>query len=172
MFEYEHESLPKENVMSDRPRVDPSLTLMVQSVNKMESSASAAITLTLPGLIVTGTIVPAHQWFEEQGQQLGPRNDAGDPNWLVDEAADLRKLRDELATVESKLDELGDEASRTMTELHRATEPEYIHLREARILTGFSMAPGEGMYWRGRLADVIGWTAGSLVLNRDVRAAA
>ncbi|TXS40181.1 hypothetical protein EAO75_34825 [Streptomyces sp. uw30] len=39
----------------------------------------------------------------------------------------------------------------------------FIHLRGARVFQpGQSGLPGNGMYWRGRLSEVTGWSFGSL----------
>lgn len=40
--------------------------------------------------------------------------------------------------------------------------PQFIHMRNARVITGNTLIPDTGMLWRGRVADVSGFAYGGL----------
>jgi hypothetical protein len=140
---------------------DSVLTVLVDAANahvERDGKSVQALTLTVGGLVVTGNLIPAWQWFEELHVAAGvPPSD--EPSWLQ---AMANTYRENAETVR----EAYSLSVQEQTDEHVAAldhETHFIHLRDAKIMTpAGSMPTGDGWFWRGRLADVSGWMLGSL----------
>jgi hypothetical protein len=70
------------------------------------------------------------------------------------------QARDEHRAAREATKHLSDRYQRLLAQQDRTT---YIHLRGARVVAaGVSPLPVAGMYWRGRLSEVSGWSFGHL----------
>ncbi|WP_250029427.1 hypothetical protein [Paractinoplanes maris] len=118
------------------------------------------LSLSVHGLLVSGELIPQWQWFAEVSE-LNDHEDA----FYVGTAEHVKEQSD-LAHAAIKIRDIGGEIShRQFTALVAPTR--YIHLRNTRIHSP-GMHTGEtGSLWRGRLADVSGWTPGTQALIED-----
>jgi hypothetical protein len=129
------------------------------------------VVLTLGGLVVTGTVIPDWQWFDEVEHQAraafvvhtGGSIDDEHGGWarLFEGVAEsLMRARDEQQAAQEATERLSERYRRCLAQDDRA---DYIHLREARVIgAGVSSHPAAGMHWRGRLSEVSGWSFGHL----------
>ncbi|MFG3422898.1 hypothetical protein ACGFZ2_29280, partial [Micromonospora sp. NPDC048063] len=105
------------------------------------------ITLTVRGVVVTGTLIGRDEWAEGMAELLKSAGENGE------------LLGSRILDVFRKLD-----LNRTRDE---NSEPySYIHLKDARYVAGHGLLPSPGsrvpVYWRGRLSEVSGWSLGTL----------
>ncbi|WP_109507344.1 hypothetical protein [Nocardioides speluncae] len=105
--------------------------------------ASLTVTLSVSGSLVTGDLVGRNTWLDQQHRQF----------------ADLDKAVGEIAAQLR-------EGLRRPADGERDAEGEvfverYVHLVNARYVVGGSFVPAQGgMFWRGRLQSVDGWSLG------------
>lgn len=109
--------------------------------NADDEDLGIGVTLTVGGSIVSGEAISRIRWMEEQVDAgvsiLGP---------LLDEMIANRELPDD----------------------ERAPGYErHIHLRKARYWGSSGPLTNNDMYWRGRLAEVDGWSLGVLLRQRE-----
>jgi hypothetical protein len=110
---------------------DPLLISLVQLMNT-NAGTSVSLTVTTPGSVVTGTLTGIRDWFAAAEQSA--RASAGDVAGML--FATLAPEEDEDVT----------------------GTPTYLHLAEARYISGSKLMPGgDGIFWRGRLDQVSGW---------------
>jgi hypothetical protein len=153
------------------PRVDRALEAVVGAINAMTElqDDGPGVVLTLGGLVVSGTVIPDWQWFDEVEHQAraafvvhtGGSIDDEHGGWarlFEGVAQSLVQARDEQQAAREATERLSDRYRRRLAQDDRA---DYIHLREARVLAGgVSSQPVAGMHWRGRLSEVSGWSFG------------
>jgi hypothetical protein len=150
------DELPTPPVRDIQPvewQVDSLLAELVEMANGSDR-LSFLVTLAVPGGVITGRLVGVATFYSEFG----------------------RYWEDALAG-----DELGSSIRETyvargqsLAELARTSPPElpsFIQLVEARYVTGVGLVPAEGagLVWRGRLAEVSGFSIGSLSPARRER---
>lgn len=144
---------------------DSVLAILVNAANHYTETVETGIdlTLTLPGLVVSGSLISAWQWFREvatiRGEDELPE---GGPSYL-------REFSDGLKQDAVDYQEAFEKPMRDWDRQHkRASEedPTYIHMKDARVWTGPDGIPHSGVHWRGRLAAVVGWSYGTLVAER------
>jgi hypothetical protein len=172
-------------VSNESSNIDPVLSLLVSGINNLEErqDEGAGITLTVQGLVVSGRIIPNWQWFGDLEQQNGdhaahpagksddPGGDSGDPAF--------KSLKDELIEMRTQA-KIADELAEGLPLRYRQAllgvdRTEYIHLRDARAFPTSSAHPiptTGGTHWRGKLADVSGWSFGMLAVRDDDRESA
>jgi hypothetical protein len=155
------------------PQVDRALATVVGAINDMTEiqDDGPGVVLTLGGLIVSGTIIPDWQWFDEVEHtaraafvvHTGGSIDDEHGGWaslFEGVAQSLVQARDEHRAAREATEHLPDRYTRLIAQEDRNT---YIHLREARVIApGVSPLPAAGMYWRGRMSEVSGWSFGHL----------
>lgn len=117
-----------------------------------DSGFEMGITVTVPGGVVTGTLIGYVKWLEETNAALtaasaevGPRLLEG---WLEEERDYQEHYR-----------EHSDDEGFEERPIH------FLHLRGARHVSGAGMSPSSenpGILWRGRLDRVSGWAIGSI----------
>lgn len=140
--------MPASDIATDRgPERDWFLALLVDHVN--EHDGAIPITLTVDGLVITGTLVGVREYLRRSAEDL----------------ADVFPSRSK-SIIQSftKAGEESVDAVRKHKEQVRAgkTEleaPHYVHLRDARYLTG-QRNTHSPVLWRGRLDDVSGFSLG------------
>ncbi|MFD9591960.1 hypothetical protein ACFWA9_04270 [Kitasatospora sp. NPDC059973] len=128
------------------------------------SSFEVSITLTTTGGVVTGRLVSGTKWAELNIELLKEANgDVAGLNQFYDFY--LKKLTgeaEEIKTIHSSLDsvKVPDDYREAIASVSR---PAYIHLQDARILGPSGLVPsGPAAPWRGRLAEVVGWSLGEI----------
>ncbi|QDW66355.1 gas vesicle protein [Luteimonas granuli] len=123
--------------------VDWFLQELVEFVNRTEGN-EIGLTLHVEGAIVTGTLVNARRWFQELSEFLESQGvDAGLAEWIGG-----------YSEVYAQRDELPDDEK---------SPPVFLHLRAARTVgtSGDSVPTDEGVYWRGRVNAVSGFSFGT-----------
>lgn len=119
------------------------LTLSAQTTPELK----LGVTLTVRGATITGTLVGRNTWLQKLHQVRG------------------EALGHEVTQVWIDLLSYDPE-----TEPARLDSDRFIHLIDARTITPSGAIPafdGTGMFWRGLLASVDGWSIGSIGPNVD-----
>lgn len=124
-------------------RPDPTLQQFVDMANTMK--LNIGITLNIGGSVITGTIIAFDEYFDILGAQL---KDAL-------ERMGGKPIEGTLFSSKDDTDE--NEADNDFI----ATR--FIHLKGAHIMdaAGNRLPSGDGVLWRGRLSEVIGFTLGN-----------
>jgi len=155
------------------PQVDRALETLVGAINALTElqDDGPGVVLTLGGLVVSGTIIPDWQWFDEVEHaaraafvvHTGGSVDDEHGGWarlFNGVARTLVQARDEHRAARAATERLADRYQRVLAQ---ADGTYYIHLRDARIVASGAGAPQIGnMHWRGRLTEVSGWSFGHL----------
>ena len=109
-----------------------------------------SVTLTVGGSMISGDVIGGRQFFEALSEQIDQGAFEGDEDGAV-----RRVLRDSWNTLGG-----GVYPPSSGETVHPMS---YIHLRNARMFVpGQKPLPSKGMLWRGKLADVSGFSLGSL----------
>ncbi len=140
-------SAEKNELTTDNaPRKDWFLQFLVNTANK--SQFELTITLNVGGFLVSGTLAGVKQYFADFGADFATSFDAG-------------KGSEEIKATFQKI---GDECS-CVSNAEPAESPSYIHLKDARFFDaqGNSIQGNSGVWWRGRISEVQGFTPGTLV---------
>jgi hypothetical protein len=156
----------------DVPRVDPALETVVAAINDLPEAQDdgPGVVLTLGGLVISGTVIPDWQWFDEVEHaaraafvvHTGGSIDDEHGGWarlFQGVAESLAQARDEHRAAREATDRLSHRYQGLVAQEDRTN---YIHLRDAVIAAGVSSPPVAGMHWRGRLSEVSGWSFGHL----------
>jgi hypothetical protein len=153
--------------------IDRVLEIVVGEINSLSEPQGGGppVTLTLGGSVVSGTIIPDWQWFDEVEHAAGAGFTVHTGGSIDDEhggwarlfrgvSASLVRDREERRAVQDVVGGLSERFRRLLAEEDRAS---YIHLSSARVLSsgGGPLPPG-GVHWRGRLSEVSGWSFGHL----------
>jgi hypothetical protein len=148
------ESASDEAVEDEAPEDDGDwlLAIFVRAANR---GASVSVTLSVGGSIVSGMLVGAAEYLEGLGAEF--------------EATDM-----------DDKDKMGDMFREMAVQAREEWSPEndeqtddyvvsYIHLKDARYLGGAGgyMPSNRGLWWRGRLDKVDGWSFGSLDVQKS-----
>lgn len=123
-------------------------------------SPGVPLSLSVHGLLVSGELIPQWQWFAEVSE-LNDHEDA----FYVGTAENVKEQSDLAHDAIKNRDTGGEVTHRQHTALMAPTR--YIHLRNTRIHSPGARGDGAGTLWRGRLADVSGWTPGAASLIED-----
>ena len=155
------------------PQVDRALETVVGAINALteHQDDGPGVVLTLGGLIVSGTVIPDWQWFDEVEHaaraafvvHTGGSIDDEHGGWarlFKGVAESLVQARHERRTAREATQGLSNRYQRLVAQDERTS---YIHLREARVVAaGASSMLAGGMHLRGRLSEVSGWSFGHL----------
>ncbi len=127
------------------PEKDWVLLRLVDLVNVSEQ-AEINITLHVGGTLVSGLLVGGKAWFDAFGKDMAK-------HWAGDE---------ELAQTFSRMGALYYDQPETAR-----PAPSYLHLKNACFVSsGDSRIPSRGgIWWRGRISEVAGFTIGVLGFN-------
>ncbi len=123
------------------PLLDLELRMLINLVNKDEENRSHfGVSLNIPGGVIYGQVISRSAYALEWEAAL-----SGLPGAGAESLASLPRL------INQVLDE-------QLAEYDTDPLPRWVHLRDATFLTG---APNQTMHyglWRGRLADIVGWS--------------
>jgi hypothetical protein len=126
----------------------------LQSLVRManESNLGIGITLQVSGMLVSGSLVSGKQYFE------GFANDFASP--FVNEIETANAIRDNFRAYGEIYDKPKDDGLD-----HPA--PLFVHMKDARFFsTAGNPIPGnKGVWWRGRICEVGGFSLGSLSVD-------
>ncbi|MBK5288330.1 MAG: hypothetical protein JJE46_07675 [Acidimicrobiia bacterium] len=125
---------------------DPILRVLVSVCNR--GSLSFAVTVAQGGLVISGTAVGVAEFMHNMAAELEARGGT------------------DAAVLSEPLRYLGQIADEPSPENGPSTNPVddlplYLHLEEATIRSGSAIL-GEHVRWRGRLAEVEGWSLGTI----------
>jgi hypothetical protein len=108
------------------------------------------VTLYMRGVVISGHLVSGHKYFAGLRAQL--------TEFFGN--SESPKTADIITYLTEPGEGFLDESNRYKD------FPQYIHMRAAKIVTpGQKPLPSEGVWWRGRLADVDGFNFGLMVVN-------
>lgn len=118
------------------------LQSLIDMVNA--GSMSFGITLNVGGFLVSGTLIGGKEYFEGFGEDFAT---------MIKETDSAKKVKDAFA----KNGEIYD----SKEDLPPAS---YIHIKEARFFNtnGTPIPSSQGVWWRGRVSNVDGFSLGSL----------
>ncbi|WP_342620756.1 gas vesicle accessory protein GvpU [Rhodoferax sp. GW822-FHT02A01] len=122
------------------------LQSLVNLTNK--SAFQVGITLQVSGMLVSGVLVSHKQYFEGFASELA--------NAFAD--------TEEAETIKTHISSYGDSYKSDGENEEPLPPPQFIHLKETRFFnTAGNPIPGNrGVWWRGRICEVGGFTLGSL----------
>jgi hypothetical protein len=155
------------------PQIDQALEAVVGAIDALTEpqDGGPGVVLTLGGLVVSGTIIPDWQWFDEVERAARAAFVVHGGGCIDDEhggwatlfegvAESLAKGQAERRAAREVTEGLPDRYQRLVAEQNQTL---YIHLTDARIVAaGMSPLPAPGMHWRGRLSEISGWSFGHL----------
>ena len=125
--------------------VDSFLEALVRTCNDFDFSLG--ITLNVGGLIISGMMVSEKGFFIGAGDMFANGDD------------DLGAMFSEM------LKQHGEEIQSKNIDFNLYS-PTYIHLKDAKFyLAGTKTIPENGVWWRGKLASVDGYSLGNIVEN-------
>jgi hypothetical protein len=117
-----------------------------------EAGSSVGVTLTVGGVLVTGMLIGAKQYFESLGDLLAA---------AIPDRAAAASMREKYVTLGA---EMHKRHLAYMARLEAGKEgeaPTFLHLRDARVYAGPSVVPTRGgVLWRGRISAVDGFIVG------------
>lgn len=118
--------------------------------------------------MVSGDLIPNWLWFEEMNENLSQVSEEGEQGgeptgWGLFFTSFRDSLREQSEEQEAALNAAEALAPRYQEAVQQTDTTVFIHLRDARVYQpGQSALPANGMYWRGRLSEVSGWSFGKL----------
>jgi hypothetical protein len=153
-------------------KIDRVLEIVVGEINSLSEPQDGGppVTLTLGGSVVSGTIIPDWQWFDEVEHAAGAGFTVHTGGSIDDEHGGWARLfrgvgeslvrdREEHRAVQNAVAGLPERYRHLLAQEDRTS---YIHLSSARVLAPGYGPPRGGMHWRGRLSEVSGWSFGHL----------
>jgi hypothetical protein len=132
---------------STQPVVDLVLSVLAKAVNNGETS-NLGVSLLVGGSWLTGSMIGGRMWFDRLAQLIDAQTGSDDGRLfhLIGETA-YPSESERLAAGLAPLD----------------AEPGFIHLRDARLLTGSAVrVPDPGGLVRLKLSSIDGWLIGVL----------
>jgi hypothetical protein len=153
--------------------IDRVLEIVVGEINSLAEPQGGGppVVLTLGGSVVSGTIIPDWQWFDEVEHAARAGFTVHTGGSIDDEHGGWARLfrglseslvrdREEHRAAQNVVGGLSERYRRLLAQEDRTS---YIHLSGARVLApgGGPLPPG-GVHWRGRLSEVSGWSLGHL----------
>jgi hypothetical protein len=137
-------------------RVDWFLQSLVQMVNNSKSPMSFGITLSVGGVLVSGELIGGQHYFEGFGNEF--TGSFSDPKMAAPVKESFSRLGGNIYGAAAQSEPSGKSATGAVA------GPSYIHLKNARMFPagGKASQSTRGMFWRGKLSAVDGFTLGTL----------
>ena len=115
------------------------------------ASLEMGITLQVGGMLVSGDLVAVNTYFDGIGEEFSSSST------FVNDLEAAKSIKDSFSTLGARLiqtDETEDEQ----------LLPQFIHLKNARFFhtSGNPIPSNRGVFWRGRICEVGGFSLGSL----------
>ena len=152
--------------------IDRVLEIVVAEINNLSElqDGGPPVVLTLGGSVVSGTIIPDWQWFDEVEHAARAGFTVHTGGSIDDEHGGWARLfrglseslvrdREEHRAAQNVVGGLAERYRRLLAQQDRTS---YIHLSGARVLAPGGPLPPGGVHWRGRLSEVSGWSFGHL----------
>jgi hypothetical protein len=162
--------------MSDESgNIDPALAQLVKTVDVIAQPGheGAVVTLVINGRTVSGKMISEQRWitavedrYREAWVACGGPSDDGSGIWSIL----FREFKNNFFAVRTgyKVDDVGEGLpERYRRAFSRNWCPRYVHLRCAQGSPPDASQSADDTYWRGRLADVSGWSFGMLTVGTD-----
>ena len=129
---------------SDAPP-DYVLQSLVDLINR--SGLEMGITLTVAGFSISGTLVSGKNFFDGLADEMAT---------VFDEPSPKKAIHDYFANFGDMYRDIAKDEDQTL--------PIYIHLKDARHFhnSGKPIPGNRGVYWRGRISQISGFSMGSL----------
>ena len=134
----------------EAPSKDWFLQLLVNLANKGRFELD--ITLTVGGMLISGTLAGVRQYFDDLGAYFASP---------FDSARNIEAFETAFKTI-------GDQCA-CVTPSEQTETPSYIHLKNARFYDASDrlISAASGVWWRGRLSEVQGFSPGLLVEKKE-----
>lgn len=133
------------------PEVDELLRVLVRLINSA-SGLEVGLTLAVKGLLISGTAISWRDYYKGTAGYIRDATRGSESEGVADSIA---SIFDALVEGQEKLEAEDPTA--------KDAPPNFIHLKQARVFTGADPIPREqGMWWRGRLSEVDGFTVGNV----------
>jgi hypothetical protein len=128
------------------PSKDWFLQFLVNLVNK--NRFELEITLTVGGILISGTLVGVRQYFDDLSAYFANCFDSGKNTEVLKET----------------FKQIGDQCS-CVSPSEQTETPSYIHLKNAHFSDAQSqlISSNGGVWWRGRISEVQGFTPGKFI---------
>lgn len=140
---------------------DSQLILLVNMVN--HANAKIPITLTVPGAVVSGTLISDSEWLKKQSE-LVSKNIPG-----FDKYEEILKQMAEELKEKMDLDQIAldqREANPDIENVVSTWSPQLLNLENVTYLVSNTPIPDGVRYlWRGRISTISGWASGSFSPN-------
>lgn len=122
------------------------------SLTNLATRGSLPITLSVNGMLVSGTLASTHEYFAETSKTIANSIFSGK------ETEASVKFQKEIADLAPNPAVTPDETA--------FTDLNYVHIRDAKFFTagGQTMNVSSSVLWRGRLCEVAGWSFGKFDL--------
>ena len=143
--------------------LDSTLVVLVSEANRhTDDIPGHSVTLALDGLIISGDLIGAWQYWARSEVAVGWSEDT-EGNWIRDLIADSRDAAEEARKAIEAMGAAADAGETISADVQAkidAAIPRYLHLAEAQWIIGNRPQPASGMLWRCRLTSISGWTFG------------
>lgn len=128
------------------PSRDWFLQFLVNLANKNRFELD--ITLTVGGILISGTLVGVRQYFDDLSAYFASPFDSGKNSEEIQQT--FKKIGDQCTCVSSS---------------EQTETPSYIHLKNAVFFDapGKRVSSDAGIWWRGRISEVQGFAPGKLI---------
>lgn len=126
------------------------LQSLVSTAN--EAGLQIGITLQVSGMLVSGILISGKQYFEGFSNELSA--------FFIKNPEEANAIKASFSAFDEIYDQRNEEAPDRF-------DPQYIHLKDARYFnTAGNPIPGNrGLWWRGRICEVGGFTLGNLIVD-------
>ncbi len=131
--------------MDSTPKKDWFLQFLVNLANRKHFELD--LTLTVGGILISGTLVGVRQYFDDLSNYFaGPFTSGSNSDEIKDT---FKKIGEQCTCVSST---------------EQTETPSYIHMKNVDFFNGQGklLSGKEGIWWRGRLSEVQGFTPGRL----------
>ena len=128
------------------PAKDWFLQFLVNLANKNQMELD--MTLTVGGILVSGTLVGVRQYFDDLSEYFASPFDSGTHSEVIKDT--FKKIGDQCTCISPS---------------EQTDNPSYIHLKNTIFSDGKErITSGKtGVWWRGRISEVQGFTPGKLI---------